>query len=260
MGVEIVSSGRTEAAYPYHCPPRVRDDYLLLLTLDGTATVAEAGRSRDLGPGDWFLLRPEAEHTYRAVTPWSIAWVHFRGRLADALVETLDLLESEPLRFRQASGAARDILLRVVAPPKDARASSEVGRNARLLELLAVLHRNYDWGPSVEDPMRRAEAWLHESLAAPVRLEDIARVAHLSPFHFARLFKRRFGHPPMTYLRNLRMQRARNLMRDHPEARIADIARQVGFEDPLHFSRAFKRATGMAPKAYQRLLKQQEPR
>ncbi len=95
-----------------------------------------------------------------------------------------------------------------------------------------------------------AESFLQRHYARPeLALPDIARAAHLSPDHFGRLFHRETGQTPMRRLRSIRLQHAGRLLRQDG-LRIREIARHVGFEDPLHFSRAFRAEMGCSPRAY----------
>ncbi len=88
---------------------------------------------------------------------------------------------------------------------------------------------------------------LTESLA----LEELAEVAGLSPFHFARQFKAATGHPPHDYLIRLRVDRAQELIRQHHhEWTLAAIANECGFSDQSHMARHFKRVLGVSPGEY----------
>lgn len=94
--------------------------------------------------------------------------------------------------------------------------------------------------------VERVRRFAHGQLAAPLQLNDLARAAGLSRHHFARAFRRAAGVPPMDYLRQLRIQRARHLLltTDLP---LVEVARQTGFPDRFHFSRVFARVAGVPP-------------
>lgn len=86
---------------------------------------------------------------------------------------------------------------------------------------------------------------------ASLGLPDLARSVGLSPNHLGRLFREHLGQPPMQYLQALRLEQARNLLR-HTDLRVNEIAWQVGWRDPLYFSRLFKRETGCSPSTFRR--------
>ena len=92
---------------------------------------------------------------------------------------------------------------------------------------------------------------MRSRLAESISLEELAKAAGLSPFHFARLFKAATGHPPHDYHIRLRVDRAQELLRTRArEWNLAAIASECGFADQSHFSRQFKRVVGITPGEY----------
>jgi AraC-like DNA-binding protein len=85
-----------------------------------------------------------------------------------------------------------------------------------------------------------------------VALEDLARVADLSKYHFLRQFDQVVGMTPGAYLRTLRLCHAARMLRT-TQTPIVEIAVGVGFADHPSFSRAFARQMGMTPREYRRL-------
>jgi len=89
---------------------------------------------------------------------------------------------------------------------------------------------------------------MRQRLADPLALEEMATVAGVSPFHFARQFKTATGHPPHDYLVRLRVDRAQELIRQHHrEWTLAAVANECGFADQSHMARHFKRVLGVSP-------------
>jgi AraC family transcriptional regulator len=92
---------------------------------------------------------------------------------------------------------------------------------------------------------------MRQRLADSLALEELAEVAGLSPFHFARQFKTATGHPPHDYLIRLRVDRAQELIRQHSrEWTLAAVANECGFADQSHMARHFKRVLGVSPGEY----------
>jgi AraC family transcriptional regulator len=81
---------------------------------------------------------------------------------------------------------------------------------------------------------------------AHLSIDSLARVAGLSPAHFARAFKESVGRAPHQHLLALRLESARRML-DAPDATLSDIALRAGFADQAHFTRFFKRHYGMTP-------------
>ena len=100
---------------------------------------------------------------------------------------------------------------------------------------------------------KRVVELIQDRLDEDISLRDLAAAAQLSPFHFARAFKRSFGEPPHRYHMLQRMERARTLLRD-PTRTVTEVGLMLGFSDTSSFTAAFRRAIGTAPSAYRRKI------
>jgi len=98
----------------------------------------------------------------------------------------------------------------------------------------------------------RAQAHIEARLGEPLRLDDIARAAHLSRSHFARAFRVSTGESVMRYVCRLRMERAKALLIGS-EHSIAEIAAMLGFAHHSHFTRLFRREIGITPRLFAHL-------
>ncbi|WP_077530106.1 helix-turn-helix domain-containing protein [Vreelandella utahensis] len=96
---------------------------------------------------------------------------------------------------------------------------------------------------------RSLEERIEQALNEPLDLATMAGWVHLSPYHFARLFRASFGMAPYQYVQERRLQRARALLQ-RPHAKITAIALECGFGDGSQFSRAFRKRFGKTPSAY----------
>jgi AraC family transcriptional regulator len=97
--------------------------------------------------------------------------------------------------------------------------------------------------------IRRAIEHIHEHLAEDLSLASLAQVASLSPYHFARLFKRSTGLAPHQYLVRCRVEKGRQIL-VNSRTSVAEVAAQTGFCDQSHFAAHFKRIYGLAPKTF----------
>lgn len=91
--------------------------------------------------------------------------------------------------------------------------------------------------------------WLDAHLSEAIRMDELAARFHMTPRTFKRRFHNATGDPPLRYLQQLRLERAKKLL-EQPYRRLADVTRAVGYEDPSAFSRLFHARTGMSPGAY----------
>ena len=105
----------------------------------------------------------------------------------------------------------------------------------------------------VDRRVRRAVELMHAHMERELPLEELAAAAYLSPFHFARLFKKVTGASPHAYLAALRIERARTLLAT-TDASVTEIATRVGYSSSSHFTKAFRQSTGLTPRAFRAAL------
>jgi len=97
--------------------------------------------------------------------------------------------------------------------------------------------------------LRRVCEFIQHNLNQQLTLLTLAAVVHMSPYHFARLFKQSAGVPPHRFVLGRRIALASALLRE-PQPSIGEVGRLVGFRTPSHFTTAFRRMTGVTPSAY----------
>jgi AraC family transcriptional regulator len=101
-----------------------------------------------------------------------------------------------------------------------------------------------------EKKLRAVTDYIEEHLGSGLSLETIAAVAHLSPYHFARMFKASTGLPPHQYVVSRQVERAKRLLRAGDDLSLAQVAARSGFWDQGHFTRHFKRLVGVTPRSF----------
>jgi AraC family transcriptional regulator len=99
--------------------------------------------------------------------------------------------------------------------------------------------------------LRRAEERLRASFREPPGLEALAAEAGVHPVNFVRAFRARFGAPPGDYVRGLKVEWAARVLASTARP-LAEIALAAGFADQSHFTRVFRRRTGVTPARYRR--------
>jgi AraC family transcriptional regulator len=97
--------------------------------------------------------------------------------------------------------------------------------------------------------LRMVTSFMTENYTRDLRLEELARIAGISRFHFAREFKKTTGTSPHQYLINLRIQRAKKLLTE-TKMPLVEVGLRSGFSHQSHFTRLFRRLTGATPQSY----------
>jgi AraC family transcriptional regulator len=97
--------------------------------------------------------------------------------------------------------------------------------------------------------LARVLAFIEQHLGEPLRIERLASSVHMSPFHFARLFKEATGRPPHAYLTARRVERAKELLSED-SLPLVHVACSVGFQTQGHFTEVFRRYAGLTPRHF----------
>jgi transcriptional regulator GlxA family with amidase domain len=109
---------------------------------------------------------------------------------------------------------------------------------------LAELRRLQD--PVPDELAVRIRRFVHSRISQRITLDDLAREARMSKYHFSRTFKRLTGQTPMRMVNQIRLQTARQLLLG-TDLKLAAIAARVGLVDASHLSHLFRRSLGVSP-------------
>ena len=216
-GVELLSARYIEHRFA----PHVHDGYVIGMIMAGAQRYRYRGAEHLAGSGTLVLINPDELHTGHKGT--EDGWL-YRAFYPDSgqILSLLDELEL-PTHNLPAFGATlyRDPdlvkgfcqLHRLLESPSTALQQQTVWREMMLslLQRHAAVpdRRQTRQGTPGGDP---AKELLQAQLAAPPSLEELAAAVNLSPFHFARVFRRATGMPPHTWLMQQRIARARALL------------------------------------------------
>lgn len=117
-------------------------------------------------------------------------------------------------------------------------------------------------GGAVDDPIEeaveRAISTMNQNLGERLTVDDLARAARFSKFHFTRIFRRVTGLSPGRFLSELRLQHAKQLLAS-TSLNVADISIRVGYTSVGTFSSRFTRSVGVPPTTYRRLAGTNSP-
>lgn len=152
---------------------------------------------------------------------------------------------------------------RMAAEFAERRPGWELAVTARLFNLLALAHANGAISSSDVEPNKRQEQrmdrikmamqHIYDHYAEKITLEQLARQAGLSPFHFTRQFKTLTHQTPVNFLNRFRIERATELLKD-PDRKILDVALDVGFSHLSYFNKTFRRFQGCTPSEFRATL------
>lgn len=238
--------------------PAGTHDWLIKLTLSGRGLISHAEGKFTLKPGQMAAFKPEMPHDYGTdpqIGHWEMLWIHFHP-----LSHWLPLLDwSEPARGL--------LLLNIPRRTADGRRVVEQFQEMHRLATSNTPRRDWLAMNAMEGLLLRCDAlvsraktgldprlesvteFIHRHLEDALSLDDLARAAHLSISQLSALFRRQLHVSPQQYIEGRRMEFAMRLLQ-FPNLSIKEIATRAGYNDPLYFSKRFRRHTGAAPSDY----------
>lgn len=241
-------------------PPVWKDGHHLLYVQEGEGILRVDGDPLLLKPGKIVLLAPDCcvEVEGRSCKPLSLYDFSF----------TYTVASDTPAQSKKAKA--------VFSPGHHALSAQAAARFAQLLEQMEQLAETEEplakWKQSIlfqeimylaaSDPLTTEETggtreaiekvllYVQQHYQEDISLKEVAQMHGISASNFSSVFKKHVGLNPLDYVTQLRMAQAqRKLKASQP---IELVARQVGFKDPLYFSRIFKRTVGVTPSAYRK--------
>jgi AraC family transcriptional regulator of arabinose operon len=240
MWPESVSVG--EVTYPPGgtLGPRRQDDVQLVVLHSGSMTVWVDGAQRRAGPGTVSLLLPghDERFAFDARRPTRHSWMQARvPERPDAIHARLaGLAPSLPISPAMAD-LERLLLGRVIDPLLLALSASMLWRYVAEADAAVA---------PASVPVDSALSFIHDNVARPLSLRDVAHAAGVAPAHLTRLFRAHVGTTPMAYVWNRRVDAGVELLAS-TGLPVATVAEHCGFQTSFHFARRVRRATGATP-------------
>ncbi|MBW7476761.1 AraC family transcriptional regulator [Paenibacillus oenotherae] len=264
----VLFTGESQTRPNHRIGPKVYSFYLLHHILSGSGTFTCGDEVYELRAGQSFLIPPEQLISYESHgdNPWHYRWIAFEGRDAGELAASVGLTAAQPI-VDTGTNRRIAVLFRNMERTfrKRGAPSSVLLRSTGYLQLLfaeyaALAADNGDrLMTAVEDEealSRQVIRYFSSQYAEPVSMESMADTLGYNRAYLSRLFKQQTGMTPVTFLLKLRLDKARLLLRERTELTIEQIASSAGFQDPLYFSKQFRRFYGQPPSAYREAMRQ----
>jgi len=240
--------------------PTIHDYYLMHTVVSGYGSYTINGKRYLCGAGDTFLIFPGVLFQYAAADrePWHYIWAAFHGHRCETLLQQLGWTPDRPVMHgagRKTFSLYRKLRRALHRPARAAFADMEAEALLRLL-LLEIARADPEAPPAArpEHPPRQvvlqAMRWLELQYSRPISIAELSKSLGYHRTHLSKLFRQSVGLSPMQYLMQLRLERAKTLL--DGRWTVEQVASAVGFSDPLHFSKQFRKRYGMSPTAYRK--------
>lgn len=211
---------------------------------------------------DHFFPQEESQayrQVHEAALNLSFAWLFhkdagdIRSRLSlrPKTGERVNTLMHEMLREYEGEEIYFEEFLRVQIMELLLMLARECSQSSQMHKAMTAYEK---YKPMVEQAIR----YVNEHYREPLKLEDVCRVSMLSKTYFCYLFKLLTQQTLVEYMMNLRIRKSIELL-SNPENAITWVALEVGFSDPTHFSRTFKKVVGVSPRTYRTIKNAQPP-
>ncbi len=265
--LNVLFSGESQTKPGHKLGPKVYDLYLLHHVLSGHGTFRQGDRDYAIGPGQSFLIRPETLVAYESdlTKPWRYRWIAFAGASSEAMLAAVGLSKAggSPIIDTGASGKPAAYFRRIQRTFREGSpyAHIEAAGYLRLLfaEYGRVLSAQGEQQPRIGEEtsalVQQVIRYLSTQYTEPVSIERMADTLGFNRAYLSRAFKRHTGMSPVNFLLKLRIDKARQLLRERKELTTQQIAASVGFQDPLYFSKQFRRFYGQPPSDYRKEMR-----
>ncbi|PMR74389.1 AraC family transcriptional regulator [Billgrantia endophytica] len=254
-GVELLHARYVEQRFA----PHVHSGYVINVIEEGGQRFRHRGSDHLATVGSMILINPDEVHTGSKAceTGWRYRACYPEVEQIGDVLNELDLARGGTPAFSISVLHDAEVARAFLRLHRSFDASgSALEQQTLWREALLLLFQRHARLPEASVAGRAPKAvalakeCLAEHLVDPPSLEELAAMVTLSPFHFARLFRRTTGLPPHAWLKQQRLERARELLKQGwPPAWVAG---EAGFADQSHLSRQFKQAYGIGPGTYRK--------
>lgn len=210
-------------------------------------------------PWDFSILRPGHESTWQWDTGFQAVVLYLKERRLAGIASDVFDRHVESVLIQESFQLQDPIIRRGVATLAAELRNDDFGSalysEAIVTQLCVHMLRNYAdtrfreprcRGGLSAPQARRIADYIESHLESDLSLEVLSRIAGISQYHFARLFKVRFGAPPHAYVQQKRVERAKHLIL-HSDMALKEIVFAAGFYDQSHMTKSFKRTFNTTP-------------
>ena len=242
--------------------PRGRVDYQLLYIAAGKTWFYFDGNEKDpteVTAGHMVLYRPgqEQHYVYYGEDQPEVFWVHFTGSNVTNILRRYHFPEDHHVLYCGLLQDYRWIYNQMILELQLAQPDSPDLLVHLLYHIFLLVNRQAARNKShvsnamleeTEEAIRFFQAHYRE----PIRIDEYAKSIHVSESWFLQKFKEHTGVTPMHYILSLRMSAAQDLL-ENSDYSVTEIAEIIGYDNPLYFSRIFRKQIGVSPREYRKL-------
>jgi AraC family transcriptional regulator, arabinose operon regulatory protein len=234
------------------------DEYVMLFTIKGEGTATFKKKSHIVQLGDVVILPKAVPHRYGATASdtWEYIYIHFDGCNASHVLSTIAWTHAAPLIKSQYAGQVGELFneMNQLLLSGDRSVSTLLCMSTCLQHIFGRMAQQIATGVSEQShhqQIKQSIAYMRDHISENSSVSDFSRIAAMSESRYFRLFRETTGFTPMDYFVRQKMIVACCRLLES-DMSIRELAAELGYDDPYHFSRVFKRVNGYSPRAYRK--------
>ena len=241
--------------------PATRNHYLFHYIISGTGTLMADNakgetQTYSIKSGQGFLIFPGQITTYIADQnlPWEYVWIEFDGLRVKEALDLTELSVNTPVYHSHSKDLREQLMNEMLYIVHHAKESPFhlIGHLYLFLDYLTQSAKSKKLVQSSKMSdyyIKEAINYIEQNFQNNITIEDIAAVCGINRSYFGKIFRNSIGRSPQEFLMNYRMVKATELLK-LTSLSIAEIGSAVGYENQLHFARAFKTIYGVSPREW----------
>ncbi|RED50336.1 AraC family transcriptional regulator [Seonamhaeicola aphaedonensis] len=248
------------AHHHYRMRKKGANQYIFIYCTKGKGEIYINNEKTEINPNQFFIIPKKVKHEYKAFNndPWSIYWFHFNGPLADELYKRYESTQIKNYKNIPFSLERINSFEKIFNLFNSTYLENHI-EYANLLSLNFISYFVYhDFEYSIKSNsddtiVNSIIKHLLDNLEKKFTLDEIASKFNYSKSYLHTKFKAKTGYPLLVFFNLKKVQKACELL-NYTDLSIKEISFEVGFEDPLYFSRIFKNFMGKSPRNYKQSL------
>lgn len=191
-----------------------------------------------------------------------VYWIHFTGSDVKNILRKYEIPMDDPVFYSGISAVYAYLFKEIINEIQTCRTGYEELLTMYLRQIFLLVQRSrQEQNPTVnsyiQEEMEYARRYFSEHYNESISIEDYAQSRGMSVSWFQRNFKQFANFSPTQYILTTRVNNATSLL-ETTDYSMAEIAAIVGYDDPLYFSRLFRKLKGMSPSQYRKLIEEKK--